>query len=149
MIDDRFLPRVWTNEGYYYQIFSELGITYENKNLPFTKENIKDINWTFRWRFNHSNGNVDIEYINTLEQCTGLKDKNGKLIYEGDIVRVIEQCMTNTLDRNYPMLFNEKTAKFGFKHPDGHFFYFTNNEDFSYEIIGNIHENADLLENKK
>lgn len=80
-----------------------------------------------------------------MEQCTGLKDKNGKLIYEGDIVRVIEQCMTNTLDRNYPMLFNEKTAKFGFKHPDGHFFYFGNNEDFSYEVIGNIHENADLL----
>ena len=79
------------------------------------------------------------------EQCTGLKDKNGKLIYEGDIVRVIEQCMTNTLDRNYPMLFNEKTAKFGFKHPDGHFFYFTNNDDFSYEVIGNIHENADLI----
>ena len=79
------------------------------------------------------------------EFCTGLKDKNGKLIYEGDIVRVIEQCMTNTLDRNYPMLFNKKTAKFGFKHPDGHFFYFTNDDDFSYEIIGNIHENKDLL----
>jgi uncharacterized phage protein (TIGR01671 family) len=84
-----------------------------------------------------------------LEQSTGLKDKNGKLIYEGDIVRVIEKCMTNTLDRNYPMLFNEKTAKFGFKHPDGHFFYFTNNDDFSYEVIGNIHENADLLELKQ
>jgi uncharacterized phage protein (TIGR01671 family) len=81
-----------------------------------------------------------------LEQSTGLKDKNGKLIYEGDIVRVIEKCMTNTLDRNYPMLFNEKTAKFGFKHPEGHFFYFTNNDDFSYEVIGNIHENSDLLE---
>lgn len=83
-----------------------------------------------------------------IEQSTGLKDKNGKLIYEGDIVRVLEQLKTNTLDINYPMLFNDKVAKFGFKHPDGHFFYFTNDEDFSYEIIGNIHENPDLLENK-
>lgn len=86
MIDDRFLPRVWTDEGYYYPIFSELGITYENKNLPFTKENLKDINWAFRWHFNHSNENVDMEYINTLEQCTGLRDKNGQLIYENDYV---------------------------------------------------------------
>lgn len=80
-----------------------------------------------------------------IEQCTGLKDKNGKLIYEGDIVRVLEQYKTNTTEQLYPMMFNEKVAKFGFKHPDGHFFYFTNNEDISYEVIGNIHENADLL----
>lgn len=80
-----------------------------------------------------------------LEQCTGLKDKNGKLIYEGDIVRVLEQYKTNTTEQLYPMMFNEKVAKFGFKHPDGHFFYFTNDDNFSYEVIGNIHENADLL----
>lgn len=83
-----------------------------------------------------------------MEQCTGLKDKNGKLIYEGDIVRVIEKTFIKTFAQLYPMLFNEKTAKFGFKHPDGHFFYYTNNEDFSYEVIGNIHENPELLGDK-
>ena len=81
-----------------------------------------------------------------IEQCTGLKDKNGKLIYEGDIVEIIDRENSNTLDRTYPMLFNEKVAKFGYKHPDGHFFYHSNNDDYSYEVIGNIHENSYLLD---
>lgn len=156
MIDDRFLPRVWTDKGYYYPIFSELGITYENKNLPFTKENLKDINWAFRWRFNHSNENVDMEYINTLEQCTGLKDKNNKLIYEGDILR----------SESYPFKREEEdtynyAAEVCFDKDSAEFFYWifrTSSRvagrsegntgqlnEYEWEIIGNIHENADLL----
>lgn len=152
MIDDRFLPRVWTDKGYYYPIFSELGITYENKNLPFTKENLKDINWAFRWRFNHSNENVDMEYINTLEQCTGLKDKNGKLIYEGDICRIKgtyydcdykEYIEVDDIEKveSLEKFFGEAMLKSVYSA--------LGCDTLQVEVIGNIHENADLLENGK
>jgi hypothetical protein len=142
MSDDRFLPRVWTDKGYYYPIFSELGVTYENKNLPFTKENIKDVNWAFRWRFKES---FDMEYINTLEQCTGLKDKNGKLIYEGDIVYSPLDNGTKKVifwDKGLAsfMAHNPKDKKFTHGIGDGYFI------ELEFEVIGNIHENPELLE---
>ena len=139
MIDDRFLPRVWTDEGYYYPIFSELGITYENKNLPFTKENVKDLNWAFRWRFNHINKNVDMEYINTLEQCTGLKDKNGKLIYENDLIKIDGDVVVIKWSDYYARFMLESQEDI---------FDFERSYAEECEVIGNIHENTDLLECK-
>lgn len=136
MIDDRFLPRVWTDKGYYYPIFSELGITYENKNLPFTKENLKDINWAFRWRFNHFNENVDMEYINTLEQCTGLKDKNGQLIYENDLIKIDDDVAVINWSDYYARFMLESSEDI---------FDFERSYAEECEVIGNIHENADLI----
>lgn len=75
-----------------------------------------------------------------IEQCTGLRDKNGKLAYEGDIVRydVDSQRMG-------------RIAAVKFK--DAHFFFESNGRDrfgllqvWNVEIIGNIHENPELLE---
>lgn len=75
-------------------------------------------------------------------QCTGLKDKNGKLIYEGDILDYdhgIGEVVWNFYAfnimgyycsyENYPTLaFNECP-----------------NPQIPYEIIGNIYENPELL----
>ena len=73
-----------------------------------------------------------------LMQYTGLKDKNNKEIYEGDIVTLHNS--------KYKVIFNSKEA--GFVLRDDEFemnIPFTNNNNKRMEVIGNIYENPELL----
>lgn len=86
----------------------------------------------------------------TVGQCTGLRDKNGNLIFEGDIIKTKEygrdigRSNVNNFDIfkviYEPAVFRLENVRRGFN-------LVGNDNDF--EIIGNIHDNPELLEVEK
>ena len=90
-------------------------------------------------------GVVDPE---TVGQYTGLKDKNGKRIFEGDVVKVEYTGTNSGLDGIGEVLF--ENCKFallwGHKKEVVCLTHFCN---VRFEVIGNIYENSELLEKEK
>lgn len=82
-----------------------------------------------------------IEYCE-LMQFTGLKDKNGVDIYEGDIIEIFDDESTKG-----QVIFNEGSFRLYEKTT-----YYSHlsayNPSGMCEIIGNIYENPDLLQSK-
>lgn len=105
-------------------------------------------------------GEIDYVIPSTIGQFTGLYDKNGKRIWEGDIVKYKTVCRFGD---------DEDLEEFGNKHPDkirnciecvkwykrGCFGPLPERDDcedywysrgtYDFEVIGNIHDNPELL----
>ena len=93
----------------------------------------------------------------TVGQYTGLEDKNGIEIYEGDVLKQVkksarEGCESSSYDKNnFEVVF--KYGSFWLQRPYGDSVYirnFPNTDEFvgfeCFEVIGNIYENPELLE---
>ncbi len=83
-----------------------------------------------------------------LMQYTGLKDKNEKEIYEGDILeyKTREYLTDEIYCKNFVVKWNQKTASYILRNSETtlslNYVYLTS------EVIGNIYDNPELLERK-
>jgi len=84
----------------------------------------------------------------TVGQYTGLKDKNGKEIYEGDIVNVDSRCWRNNKYQNEVVKYCKGIGFYPFNEvsPQIDLDYICSNEAQDVEVVGNIHDNPEFLE---
>ena len=82
-----------------------------------------------------------------LMQSTGLKDKNGKEIFEGDIIKVTNEnswLEVVSYEKEKSMFVIEEINR-NFKVPSSPLYDLFNTTIFESEIVGNIYENPELI----
>lgn len=140
-MNDRFRVRIW-DKSFRKMLYNNLILCYKNKITAYD------------YLDNAHKAFLPESHI-IIEQCTGLKDKNGRLIYEGDILATSNNDPKYDLwkpeDWGYAVVYwNEKNLCFaGTKwFIDGPEEESVFNAEFV-EVVGNIHENPELLEVQK
>lgn len=129
MNTDRFKFRVWDNH-------------YKRYGLPPYIRRSREDYYIYAVETPQENPEL-IQHHFVLEQCTGLKDKNGKLIFEGDVVRehfkdggsIDKLVFYNELQCKWYMRYNFQCSL-----GSAAFWEFGHHISHKLEIIGNVHE---------
>lgn len=147
----------------------EIGVDYD-KLYDTVREQLKDLSekeiGQIMQHFEDNSNSPECDYVtirpDKLIQCTGLKDKNGKLIYEGDIVAIHTHFDSLVSDSNEYRYAEEKGIayfKVAYNNDKARFYLIrtkwlkwnTRHTMLDYipanhSIAGNIYENPELLE---
>lgn len=134
-MNDRFRFRVWFTPDY------------QEPEMIYDAEQTYDNRCRCQGSFYHESFGEILEDKNcVVMQCTGLKDKNGKLIYEGDVLDVIGFVL-------HEVVWNQESCGFelqvisGKRNLDDWLDDTTGeNRNHRIEIKGNIYQNPELLE---
>ena len=126
-MNDRFKFRIWRQEN------------------PFVE------NWQPKYVYLTLGSESGFCKTDIIEQCTGLKDKNGRLIYEGDIVEIMvwDDTVEDMVETKGKVYWSREDAAFLINVSYDAEYSLNSHETFygqEIEVIGNIHENKELLD---
>ncbi len=112
----------------------------ENRYLYRGKRTLTDNMWVYWDGFSGVQPNTVIEE-ETICQCTGLKDKNGKLIWENDVIRCnYETCIVKWEKSEWRIKWIDEAV--WRRDLD----YWVNESKREVNVVGNIFDNPELLE---
>lgn len=119
----------------------------------WNKATSKMMSWNDIRRFRNLDKLLTLDHI-ILQQFTGLLDKNGKEIYEGDIISDVVETDEGLKQSFEQIYFEEKEGCYKLDNSlnqdklSGIILAFEL-IDFDYIVVGNIYENPELLNNVK
>lgn len=135
-----------------------------NRDVGFHTTNYKNGDWVYGLvtqlyderfenlpaKMTNTNGirNIEVDY-KTISQCTGLTDKNGNKIFEGDILEIDFKNSKYTEPPDihiklFSVVFNKDNACFKKQRIINGLLYPFTKYDI-YKVIGNIYDNPELL----